>query len=283
MNRKQQFLANGLVATALVTAMAAYGIAQSDGDDGGSDTERTVALVATGVGADASGEAQIQYSSTGTATDQGLEVHVQRLVPGASYTVRIDGVAHATVVPDASGASGVVFQNENGSDDGETADDGTDGDGEADDESSEVQLPLPAALAPVTNIRLVEVANESGEVVLTGSFAGDGHAASTSHILLTSSGAARGNVTLRMAARDRGNKESVLIQTAGLPPGLHRVLLNGVDSGTLKTTGDAGWLKLARSRRKATLPPAIHSVVDVTTVQIVDQSNQIELSGRLGS
>jgi hypothetical protein len=80
-----------------------YGIpratAQSDvNDQNGSDTERRVTLTATGVEPAATGEVQIQFSSAGTALDQGLEVHAQKLAQNASYTIRVDGTVYATVV-----------------------------------------------------------------------------------------------------------------------------------------------------------------------------------------
>jgi hypothetical protein len=273
--------------------------AQSDGNDqNGSDTERKVTLTATGVQPKATGEAQVQFSSAGTALDQGLEIHSQNLAQNASYNIRVDGTVYATVKADANGQIGVVFQNQDtdsdggstgGTEDGDqggSEDNGTDEN--TDEEANDVQLQLPAALTPVTKISLVEVVNSSGQVVLSGSFSSTGaqHMVATANITLAPAGSlqASGKTMISYEIKGKSRKQSVLIQATGLAPGDYSILINGLAAGTLKVgSSGAGQTSFNQKKKKNTLPPQVGSVLDITSVQIINSSSRVMLSGRLGS
>jgi hypothetical protein len=273
--------------------------AQSDGNDqNGSDTERKIMLTATGVQPKATGEAQIQFSSAGTALDQGLEIHSQNLDQNASYNIRVDGTVYATVKTDANGQAGVVFQNQDTDSDGGSTVDSEDGDqGGSEDngtdentneEANDVQLQLPTALTPVTKISLVEVVNSSGQVVLRGSFgsASGQNMTATAHITLAPAGSsqASGKTMISYEIRGKSRKQSVLIQTTGLAAQDYRILINGYAAGTLKV-GSSGTAQTSfiQKKKKNTLPPQVGSVLDITSVQIIDSSSRVILRGRLGS
>jgi len=159
-----------------------------------SHTERAVTLLATDVQPGATGQAQIQFSSTEGVLDQRFEVRFQRLRQRASYNLRVDGAIYATLRTDANGGGGVVFQNQQTDSDegnwdsaqrqdtenssGGTADrrqsgPTTDREGarqlahvllqaslkhaDRSEGDKDIPLPLPRALTPVTNLHLVDV------------------------------------------------------------------------------------------------------------------------------
>jgi len=67
------------------------------------DTERKAPLKATGVDADASGEAEVEFAKTGTVTTQEVEFSAKGLEPGATFNFVIDGQTIATVTADRRG------------------------------------------------------------------------------------------------------------------------------------------------------------------------------------
>ena len=66
------------------------------------DTERKAALEAAGPDADASGEAEVEYSKANPA-EQEVEFSIRNLEPAASYSLVIDGAAVGTVQTDQKG------------------------------------------------------------------------------------------------------------------------------------------------------------------------------------
>lgn len=68
------------------------------------DTERKAPLEPAGADADASGEAEVEYSKTNPA-EQEVEFSIRNLEPAASYSLVIDGAAVATVQTDQKGRS----------------------------------------------------------------------------------------------------------------------------------------------------------------------------------
>ena len=215
----------------------------------------TITLSATGVEPRATGQAQIQYSCAGTMLDQGFQVYSQGLAPSASYDIRVDGTIYATIGTDAEGSGG---------------------------------LPSPAALTPVTNIHLVEVVDSSGQIVLRGTFidtSGQDMIA-IAHIGLSASGGlqARGETLISFKARGKSRTQNVLVETTGLAPGSYKIVINGNIAGKLKVENSgSGQARFMKTEKKSTLPPGIDSVLNITTLQILDSNNQIVLSGRLGT
>jgi hypothetical protein len=74
-----------------------------DEDDG---LERRATLAPTGVDADATGEAEIEFAKTG-ATRQEVEVGLRNVEPEARFSFVIDGVDVASVMSDRRGRAGV--------------------------------------------------------------------------------------------------------------------------------------------------------------------------------
>ena len=66
------------------------------------DTERKAALVATGVDADAAGEAEVEFTKTAPA-EQEVEFSIRNVAPGAIYTFVIDGVEVGSATADSRG------------------------------------------------------------------------------------------------------------------------------------------------------------------------------------
>ena len=105
----------------------------------GTPTEKTATLTSTGVDGDASGTVQVGYAvcEGGAVLDQQLTVQVQNLAASASFMLVVDGIQVASFTTDANGAATVHLD------------------------------PLPAALMPITKIKLIEIMTANGQVVLT--------------------------------------------------------------------------------------------------------------------
>ena len=70
------------------------------------DVERTATLAPTGVDADATGEAEVEFSSSAPA-EQEVEFSVRNVAPGAVLTFVIDGTDVATATADRRGRAEV--------------------------------------------------------------------------------------------------------------------------------------------------------------------------------
>ncbi|PYV42557.1 MAG: hypothetical protein DMG06_13525 [Acidobacteria bacterium] len=287
-----------------------------------SHTERAVTLLATDVQPGATGQAQIQCSSTAGVLDQCFEVRFQRLLQRASYDLRVDGAIYATFRADANGSGGVVFQNQQTDSDegnwdgaqrqdtencsGGTADrrqsgPTTDLEGarqlahvllqaslkhaDRSEGDKDMPLPLPTALTPVTNIHLVEVVDSSGRVGLKGNFSGTSrqNMVAIAYIgLCPASGLqASGETLISFKARGKSRKQSMLVEATGLAPGSYKIVINGNTAGKLNSR--SGHARFMKTKKKNTLPLEIDSVLAITSLQVLDSSDQIVLSGRLGN
>ena len=71
------------------------------------DTERKAALKPTGIDADATGEAEVEFAKSGTVTTQEIEFAVKGLEPGTTLTFVIDGQVVATATVDRRGGASV--------------------------------------------------------------------------------------------------------------------------------------------------------------------------------
>ena len=72
-------------------------------DTNSDDMERKATLAQTGIDADASGEAEIEISSSGDRRRQEVEFEVRNLQPGGVYSFFIDSRLFATVTADNRG------------------------------------------------------------------------------------------------------------------------------------------------------------------------------------
>ena len=149
-------------------------------------------------------------------------------------------------------------------------------------------LPLPTALTPVTNIHLVEVVDSSGRVVLKGNFSGTSrqNMVAIAYIgLCPASGLqASGETLISFKARGKSRKQSMLVQATGLAPGSYKIVINGNTAGKLEAGNSrSGHATFMKTKKKNTLPLEIDSVLAITSLQVLDSSNQIVLSGRLGN
>lgn len=80
---------------------------QADEED--DDIERKAVLKATGSDADASGEAEVEYATSGAA-EQEVEFAVRNVDPDATYTFVIDGRDVATAKADARGRAALEWK-----------------------------------------------------------------------------------------------------------------------------------------------------------------------------
>jgi hypothetical protein len=82
------------------TVLQGQFVAVEEDDD---DNERKATLKPSGVDADASGEAEVEFAKSGTVTTQEIEFSTKGLEPGGKFTFVIDGQVIATVTADRSG------------------------------------------------------------------------------------------------------------------------------------------------------------------------------------
>jgi hypothetical protein len=78
-------------------------------DEDDDDMERKAVLAPTGVDADATGEAEVEFSK-GNAAKQEVEFSLRNVSPGAAFTFVIDGTAIATATADARGRAEVELE-----------------------------------------------------------------------------------------------------------------------------------------------------------------------------
>ena len=78
-------------------------------DEDDDDVERKAVLAPTGVDADATGEAEVEFARTAPA-EQEVEFSVRHLAPGVALTFVIDGTAIATATTDARGRAEVELE-----------------------------------------------------------------------------------------------------------------------------------------------------------------------------
>jgi hypothetical protein len=80
-----------------------FQLVEEEEDD---DVERKAALAPTGIDADATGEAEIEFSKSAPA-EQEVEFSVRNVVPGAVLTFVVDGTDVATATTDSRGRAEV--------------------------------------------------------------------------------------------------------------------------------------------------------------------------------
>ena len=74
------------------------------------DTERKAPLKPTGIDADATGEAEVEFAKTGNVVTQEIEFSVKGVDPGAAFTLVIDGQTIATVTADKRGQASAELE-----------------------------------------------------------------------------------------------------------------------------------------------------------------------------
>jgi hypothetical protein len=82
------------------TVLQGQFVAVEEEDD---DSERKATLKPTGVDADASGEAEVEFAKTSKVTTQEIELLAKGLEPGARFTFVVDGQVLATATADRRG------------------------------------------------------------------------------------------------------------------------------------------------------------------------------------
>lgn len=126
------------------------------------NVEQEILLTATGIDADARGEAEIEFEKEANGSvEQEFEVEVKNLAANTSFRLFVNGSEVAILTTNSSGEAEIEFSSNTESDD--------DND-EGDDDQDNDERPLPASLNPVTNIRLVEIRTMDGSLVLSGTF-----------------------------------------------------------------------------------------------------------------
>ena len=110
----------------------------SGGGGGNVDIQREAPLNHTAADSDAEGQVKILFRSD----REELEVKAEKLNANAQYTIIIDGFVLGTFTTDNSGKIELKLSTEDGN--------------------------LPSVLRPVTNIRVINIVNDSGSTVLSG-------------------------------------------------------------------------------------------------------------------
>jgi subtilisin family serine protease len=266
-----------------------FGVASGGGS--GQFVEKKVNLVATGVLPQASGEAKVEVEPE----KQELEIRADGLTPGVAYQIIADGITVGTRTAqsdsDNQGFFRVKFRSDGGGD-----------------------LPLPAALQPVTGIRRVEVRNPSGQVVLQGDFQagsgddsggggdgggdgdrggddngggggdGDGGGGGESvdkDIDLSRTGVdpdAEGRVRVRV----NGGREELEIRLEGLNRNAnYTIIIDGFTLGNFRTDSDGEIRVEYDSQDGPPPPPQLRPVSNISHVDILDGAGEVVLSGDL--
>lgn len=249
-----------------------FGVASGGG---GQFVEKRANLVSTGVLPQANGEARVEVEPE----RQEFEVRADGLTPGVAYQIIVDGVSvgarTAQSDSDNQGFFRVKFR--------------SDGSGGGD-------LPLPASIMPVTNIKHVELRDPSGQVVLQGDFqagagepgddnggggGGGGGQSVDKEIDLSSTGVepgAEGHVRIRLD----GSREELEIRLEELDGNAsYTIIIDGFTLGSFTTDSD-GEIRLEYDTNDGQPPPSqLRPVTNIRHVEVRNASGQIVLTGDL--
>jgi hypothetical protein len=247
-----------------------FGVA---GGGGGQFVEKKANLVSTGVLPQANGEAKVEVEPE----RQEFEVRADGLTPGVAYQIIVDGVSigarTAQSDSDNQGYFRVKFR--------------SDGSGD---------LPLPASIMPVTNIKHVELRDPAGQVVLQGDFQagagepGDGDGGGDDNgggqnvdkeIDLSSTGVEPGAVG-EVRIRLNGSREELEIRLEELDGNAsYTIIIDGFTLGSFTTDSD-GEIRLEYDTDDGQPPPQpLRPVSNIRHIEVRNSAGQIVLTGDL--
>ena len=243
---------------------------------GGQSIEKKANLVSTGALPQAGGEAKVEVEPE----HQELEVRADGLTPGVAYQIIVDGLTIATRTAQSDSSNLGFFRVKFRSD----------GNGD---------LPLPASLLPVTNIKHVELRSPAGQVVLQGDFqagggeigddngggGGDGGGGGSEvrkEIDMTPTGVepdAEGRVEVRM----NSSREQLDIEAKDLHSNAsYTIIIDGFTLGSF-TTDSSGKIELEYGTESGDLPlpPQLQPVTNIRHIEVRNGAGQVVLVGDL--
>ncbi len=224
-----------------------------------------IALLPTGIEPTALGKAEVSI----TAAEQEFEIEVEQLQPRTAYKIVVNG---NVVIDGASGGDANRLK-------ATTSNFGT-FKIEFSTTPSSNHLPLPAALNPVTVIKLVEVRDSQNRVVLANTFgtpqAGGGGEVEK-EAKLTSTGQAKG----RARAEIEAERESLRVEGEHLQSGVaYSIVADGVSLGAVVAQSGYFRVEFTSDNSSGTLlPPALRPVTKIQQIEVRDPSGQIVLQG----
>ncbi|HSE37038.1 MAG TPA: S8 family serine peptidase [Blastocatellia bacterium] len=229
-----------------------------------------IALLPTAVEPAGVGEAEVEV----TGSEQKFEIEVGQLMPRAAYKIVVDGnvIVDGTNAGDPYrgramtsnfGAFEIEFKNT----------------------ASSSDLPLPALLNPVTNIRKVEVLDAQGRVVLSNTFGvpapggGGGQSVEKEATLSPTGVIPQANGKAR--AEVEPEREELRVEGDNLVSGVsYGLFVDGMNLGSF--IAQYGYLKVeftSDGSSGLTLPAAARPVTGLQTVELRDPAGQAVLRG----
>jgi len=224
-----------------------------------------IALLSTGIEPAALGEAEVTVASS----EQEFEIEVEQLSPRAGYKIVVNG----NVIIDGANAA-----------DANRLKATTSNFGTFKIEFSTAlhsnQVPLPAALNPVTNIKWVEVRDAQDRIVLSNYFGTPqpgGGGVIEKEAKLTSTGEAKG----KARAEIESAREKLRIEGENLQPGVvYQIVVDGVSLGTV--AAQSGYFRREFTSDNSSgrlLPTELRPVTKIQRVEVRDPASQIVLQG----
>ncbi|HKP13883.1 MAG TPA: S8 family serine peptidase, partial [Blastocatellia bacterium] len=231
-----------------------------------------IGLSPTGVEPTAMGKAEVEVAGS----EQTFEVEAEQLMPYGKYKLVVDGnvILDGTVNsgPNAGaarasnfGAFKIEFSLPQKSD----------------------HLLLPAALNPVTNIRVVEIRDALDRVVLSNSFGtpqpggGGGGSVIEKEAKLTSSGSARGSAR----AEIESERQKLRVEGDDLQSGVaYQIVADGVSLGSF--TAQSGYLRVEFTSDGSSgyvLPASLLPVTKIVRITLLNPAGQTVLEGTFQS
>lgn len=223
-----------------------------------------IALLPTGIEPTALGKAEVSVA----ASEQEFEIEVEQLTPRSAYKIVVDGNviidganagdANRKAIASNFGAFKIEFSTTPSSND----------------------LPLPAALNPVTSIKLVEVRDSQNRIVLSNTFGTPqpgGGGLVEKEAKLTSTGEAKGSARAEIEAE----REKLRVEGEHLQSGVaYQIVVDSVSLGTV--VAQSGYFRVEFTSDNSSgrlLPLALRPVTRIQHVEVRDPSNQIVLQG----
>lgn len=228
-----------------------------------------IALLPTAVEPAAVGEAEIEVAGS----EQKFEIEAGQLLPRTAYKIVVDGKLiiggaslndpnHSRATTSNFGTFKIEFKNTASSND----------------------LPLPAALTPVTTIKNVEVRDAQDRVVLSNTFGastggGPGQSVEKRATLNPTGVIAQANGKAR--AETEPEREELRVEADGLESGVsYSIFADNVNLGSI--TAQSGYFKAEFTSDGSSgrvLPPALRPVTAIKTIEVRNPAGQVVLLG----
>ena len=223
-----------------------------------------MALLATGIEPAATGKAEVSVE----AAEQEFEIEVEQLQPRTAYKLVVDG----NIIVDGSSGGDVNRLKATTTNFGTFKI-------EFSTTSRSNHLLLPAALTPVTAIKLVEVRDSQNRVVLANTFGAPntGGGSVEKEAKLTSTGQAKGSAR----AEIEPEREKLRVEGEHLQSGVaYQIVADTVSLGTV--VAQSGYFRVEFTSDNSSgglLPAALRPVTKIQSLEVRDPSNQIVLQG----